>query len=175
MMADVVWARSQRMARQRELALGGIAGRWWRAVAAALLSAFYLFVMVQDLPEYGLRSAYVPIASVALLAVGTMLRPTTPRMAAVAVVLGAAPATLAWWAPGLPALAILTIVGVFTETLGLAIRGQAGRVVAGLTIAILVFASFGTLLLGWGYHWPAVGYGSVAVLAFTGRRRPSPG
>jgi len=176
--ADLTWAHTHRSAARSVNPvhdLTRLAGRWWRTVGAVLLAAFYVLVAVQSPREPGqfhLSSAVAVIVGTVLLTAGIVLRSRAPRPAGVAVAFGAAPAMLAWWAPGVVALAVLVVIGAIADVVGLTIgRGTAGRVAAAAGL-VLVFASVGTVLLGWGYHWPLMGLGSVAVMGFTARRRP---
>jgi len=180
MAADLIWAHTQRSAAVWVIAapnLTGLAAKWWRAVGAVLLAAFYVFVTVQNLHEPGqpfLVGTVVVTVGTALLAAGFVLRSRAPRLAGVVLALGAAPAMLAWWAPGVAALAVLVVIGAIAEVVGLTTGGPARRVTAVAAAFVLVCASLGTVLFGWGYHWPLMGLGSVMIIGLTARRRPLP-
>jgi hypothetical protein len=181
MAADLTWVRTQRSAAAGWAIplhdLTRLAGRWWRAVGAVLLAACYLFVSAQALLEPGqpyLASAILAIACTALLIAGSVLSFRAPRLAGVVIAVGAAPAMLAWWAPGVAALSVLMAIRAIADVAGLTTGGGTpGRATAVAAGLVLVFASFGTVLLGWGNHWPLIGLGSVVVIGFTTRRRPA--
>lgn len=168
--ADLRWANEQRS----RTGVTGVSGRRWRAAGALAIAAFYLWLVVDTLSDadQGTGGLLVSLTGAGLVVLGLALQHWASSAGATLLALGAAPAMLAWWAPAVPALAIVVVVSAIGTVANLTIgRGTTGRAVAAMAGAVLALASFGPVVLGWGYHWPLAGLASVVVLALTMRRR----
>ncbi|MFH8252197.1 hypothetical protein ACH3VR_17660 [Microbacterium sp. B2969] len=173
---DLLWVRTQRLAMRGQRAdrkasamntLGHTLARWWWVAGAAMFAAIYLYFGIDNLV-----GAYAPLIEGAiqcvvyatLLVVGIALRVKAPRTSAVLITAGVAPSLGLWWAPILPVLAAVIVVGALIEVVRTSAPGVAPRLGGAL----------GAFLLGVACALPGIGlplllaFGIAAVVAAVG-------
>lgn len=181
MTADMSWVHGQRTAargrtapRRVDLARGltGFAIRWWWALGALPIALAYLLLARAIWSEPGRPYAdqlLLVLPAATLLVIGSALRSSRPRASATLVIIGAIPAFIAWWMPGLLAAATLVVIGSIAELAHLTAGGRTGRNVALAANVVLAGAMVAPFALGFGLVWVALAAGALLVLILTAR------
>ena len=180
--ADISWVHVQRAAacgrpspRPADLAheLTRFALRWWWAMGALPIALAYLLIARAIWNEPGRPYAdqlLLVLPAAASLVVGSALRSRRPRACAMLVIIGAIPAFIAWWTPGLLAAATLVVIGSIAELGHLAPGGGTRRNVALVAMVVLAGAMVAPFALGFSLVWVALAAGALLVLVLTARR-----
>lgn len=180
--ADVSWVHTQRAAARGRpnhgeadpmSILSSIARRWWVA-GALLVAAFYVVIVVGNLSEPGMPSldgAIMAGAFALLILTGTALRRRQPRAGAILILLGTVPAAMAWWFPGILALAAAVSIGAVAEAARLTTADGVARIAAGVAMLALVVALVAPYALGFSAGWAALGVVAIVGLLATARKR----
>jgi len=156
---DLLWVRTQRLAMRGQRAdrkasamntLGHSVARWWWVVGAAMLAALFLWIGIDNLV-----GEYAPLPAAAaqcfiyltVLVVGIVLRVRAPRLSAVLIAAASLPVVMAWWAPLIVALGLVTFLGATIEVVRRSAAGALPR----------IGAAVGTLLVGAAAILPVLG------------------
>jgi hypothetical protein len=176
MAADISWVHLQRAAargrpspRPADLAHGltQFAVRWWWALGALPIALAYVLIARVIWNQPGRPYAdqlFLVLPAAASLVVGSTLRSRRPRASAMLVIIGAIPAFIAWWTPGLLAAATLVVIGSVAELGHLTTGGGTGRNVALVAMVVLAGAMTGPFALGFSLAWVVLAVGALLVL-----------
>lgn len=151
--------------------------RWWWVAGALLVAAFYAVIVVTNLSEPGmpyLDGAIVAGVCALLILAGVALRGRQPRTGAVLILLGTVPAVMAWWFPGVLAVAAAVSIGAFAEAARLTTGGGVARIAAGVALLALALSLLAPFALGFNVGWAALGAVAFVGLLVTARKRTVP-
>jgi hypothetical protein len=183
--ADVGWVHTQRTAARGRphhgeadpMSILSSVARWWWVAGALLVAAFYVVIVVSNLSEPGmpyLDGAIVAGAAALVILAGAAVRSRQPRLGAILILIGTVPATMAFWFPGVLAVAAAVSIGAIAEAARLTVGDGVARIAAAVALVALALSLLAPFALGFSIGWAVLGAVAVVGLLVTSRRRPAP-